>query len=171
MWTVNVGLKNAHADMDFFSAKNLAINAITGGKVKPQNQSGLGSLASSFLGGQSSHGGGGSSGGGGGGGIGGPIGHLVGSLFTDKPNSQNQQSHSNQQSSGYGGSGSAGGQQGGGMMGFFGGHHGSSVSTADREPHITLLMCVEQLEQQFWLLVYRSRVEWRILRASSSGYL
>ena len=151
----------------FFPTKDLAINAITGGKVKPQNQSGLGSLASSFLGGQSNHGGGGSSGGG----IGGPIGHLVGSLFADKPNSQNQQSHANQQSGGYGGSGSTGGQQGGGMMGFLGSHHGSSVSTVDREPYVTLLMCVEQSEQQFWLLVYRSRVEWRILRASSSGYL
>lgn len=154
-----------------FSTKNLAINAITGGKIKPQNQSGLGSLASSFLGGQNSHSGGGSSGGGGGSGIGGSLGHLVGGLFADKPNNQQQQSHSNQQSSGYGGSGSAGAQQGGGMMGFLGSHHGSSVSTADREPYVTLLMCVEQSEQQFWLLVYRSRVEWRILRASSSGYL
>ena len=142
-------LKNAHADMDFFFAQNLAINAITGGKIKPQNQSGFGSLASSFLGGQSSHGGGSSSGGGGGGGgIGGPIGHLVGSLFSDKPNSQQQQPHSSQQSGGYGGPASAGGQHGGGgMMGFLGGHHGSSVSTADREPYITLLMCVEQAEQ------------------------
>ena len=140
-------MKYAHADMDFSSAKDLAINAITGGKHKPQNQSGLSSIASSILGGQSSHGGGGSSSGGGGGGIGGPIGHLVGSLFADKPNSQNQQSHSSQQSSGYGGSGSAGAQQGGGLTGFLGGHHGSSVSTADREPHITLLMCIKQSEQ------------------------
>lgn len=138
--------------MEFFFAKNLAINAITGGKIKPQNQSGLGSLASSFLGGQSSHGGGGSSGGGGGGGIGGPIGHLVGSFFADKPNNQHQQSNSSQQSSGYGGSTPGGGQHGGGqhgggMMGFLGGHHGSSVSTADREPHLTLLTCVGQSEQ------------------------
>ena len=146
MWTLNVAPKNAHADMNFFTAKNLAINAITGGKIKPQNQSGLGSLASSFLGGQSSHSGGSSSGGGGGGGIGGPIGHLVGSLFADKPNNQDQQSHSSQQSSGYGGSASAGGHQGGGMMGFFGGHHGSSVSTAICEQCVTLLMCVEQPE-------------------------
>ena len=133
-----------HADMDFFFVKNLAINAITGGKVKPQNQSGLGGLASSFLGGQSSHGGGSSSGGGG---IGGPIGHLVGSLFADKPNNQHQQSNSSQQSGGYGGSTPAGGQHGGGMMGFLGGHHGSSVSTVDCEPHMTLLTCVGQSEQ------------------------
>ena len=146
MWTVNAAPKNAHADMNFFTAKNLAINAITGGKIKPQNQSGLGSLASSFLSGQSSHSGGSSSGGGGGGGIGGPIGHLVGSLFADKPNSQDQQSHSSQQSSGYGGSASAGGHQGGGVMGFFGGHHGSSVSTTACERCVTLLIYVEQPE-------------------------
>ena len=162
---------NLYADIDI-SAQDLALNAITGGKIKPQNQSGLGSLASSFLGGQSSHGGGSSSsGGGGGGGIGGPLGHLVGSLFADKPNNQNQQSHSSQQPGGYGGSASAVGHQGGGMMGFLGGHHGSSVSTAARERCVTLLMCIEQSEQQFWVLVYRSRVEWRILRASSSSYL
>lgn len=143
MWIANVGLNNAPADMYSFFAKNLAINAITGGKVKPQSQSGLGGLASSFLGGQSSHGGGGSSGGG----IGGPIGHLVGSLFADKPNNQNQQSNSSHQSGGYGGSTSAGGQHGGGMMGFLGGHHGSSVSTADCKPHIRLLTCVGQSEQ------------------------
>ena len=144
MWIANVELDNTYADVDFPFPKNLAINAITGGKIKPQNQSGLGGLTSSFLGGQSSHGGGGSSSGGG---IGGPIGHLVGSFFADKPNNQHQQSNSSQQSGGYGGSTPAGGQHGGGMMGFLGGHHGSSVSTADPDPNRTLLMCVGRSEQ------------------------
>ena len=101
------------------------MSALTGGK-KPQNQSGLGSLASSFLGGSGSHGGSSSSGGGG---LGHMAGQLVGSLFSDgKPNNQQQQQQSSHQASGHGGSSSGG--QGGGLMGYLGGHHGS-VSTVD----------------------------------------
>ena len=114
-------------------AQNLAMNALTGGK-KPQNQSGLGGLASSFLGGSGSHGGGSSSGGGG---LSHIAGQIVGSLFSDgKPNNQQQQQQQQQsshQSDGYGGSssgGQGGGGGGGGLMDFLGGHHGS-VSTVD----------------------------------------
>jgi len=105
------------------------MNAITGGKHKPQNQSGLGGLASSFLGG--GHGKPTSQGSSGQGGIGGLTGRLVGSLSAEKPNAQPQQQHSTPQSSGYGGSSSGGQQSGGGLMGFFGGNHGSSVSLCD----------------------------------------
>ena len=111
---------------------DLAINAISGGKQnhKPQNQSGLGGLASSFLGG-----GGGHSGGGGGGGqsnssFGGTAGHLIGS-FLDKPHGNSQQ-NSGGGGGGYGGSSSGGHSSSGGGGGFLGGilggHHGSSVS-------------------------------------------
>lgn len=119
-------MPNDNADVDW--AQNLAMNALTGGK-KPQNQSGLGGLASSFLGGSGSHGGSSSSGGGG---LGHMAGQLVGSLFSDgKPNNQQQQQQQQQsshQASGHGGSSSGG--QGGGLMGYLGGHHGS-VSTVD----------------------------------------
>ncbi len=99
------------------------MNAITGGKHKPQNSSGLGGLASSFLGGgsQGGHSGSGSgSGGGSGGGFGGLAGQLVGSLLDGgKPSKPQQQQSSQQSSSG----------QSGGLMGFLGGHHGSSVGS------------------------------------------
>lgn len=93
------------------------MNAVTGGKQKPQNQSGLGGLASSFLGGQGSHASGGS------GGSGGLTGQLLGSLLGGgKPHNQQQS-----QQSGSHGIPSSGGPQQGGLMGFLGGH-GSSVS-------------------------------------------
>ena len=99
------------------------MNALSGGKQKPHNQSGFGGLASSFLGGQGSHGGGGSGshgGGNSGGGFGGLAGQLVGSLLDGgKPNKPQEQQYSGHQSSG-------GGQQSG-FMSFLGGHHGSSV--------------------------------------------
>ena len=94
------------------------MNAITGGKHKPQNQSGFGGLASSFLGGQGSHSDSGS------GGSGGLTAQLIGSLLGGgKPHNQQQ----SQQSGSYG-TPSLGSQQQEGLMGFFGGHHGSSVS-------------------------------------------
>ena len=95
----------------------------SGKQSKPYNQGGLGGLAGSLLGGQSSHG----SGGHGGGGVGGLAGQLVGGLLSGgKPH--NQQQHSGG-SAGYGNQ-SGGHQQGGlgaGLGSFFGGHHGSSV--------------------------------------------
>ena len=97
----------------------MALNAATGGKHKPQKQSGLGGLASSFLGGQGSHGSGGHSGGGGG-----IAGQLVGSLLGGgKPQ------HSST-SGGHAGSSSGTSHQGGlvGMASsFLGGHQGPSV--------------------------------------------
>ena len=164
---------NANADSQSCSSQNLAMNAITGGKVKPQNQSGLGGLANSFLSGSSSHGGGSSnSAGGGTGGIGGPIGSLVGSLFADKPNNQQQQSQAHQQPSSQGGTSSTGGHQGGGLMGFLGGNHGAStVRTANMMPYLSQLMHFTQPEQQLWLLVHRSSIECRLLRATATGIL
>lgn len=98
------------------------MNAVGGKQNKPQNQSGLGGLASSFLGGQGSHGGGGHGSGGGG-----LAGQLVGSfLGGGKPHDQQP---SSQGSGGHGGS--SGGHGQGGLMGlasgFLGGHHGTSV--------------------------------------------
>lgn len=93
------------------------MNAITGGKHKPQNQSPLVGLASSLLGGQ--HGGQSSHSGSGSGGIGGIAGQLMGSFLDGggKPQQQQQQPPSQ--------------QSGGGFVGLFGGHHGSSVSIAN----------------------------------------
>ena len=95
--------------------QDLAINAITGGKHKPQNQSPLVGLASSLLGGQ--HGGQSSHSSGGSGSIGGMAGQLVGSFFDSggKPQQQQQQQSAASQ------------QSGGGFLNFLGGHHGSSV--------------------------------------------
>ena len=100
------------------------MNAVSGKQNKPQNQSGLGGLASSFLGSQGSHGGGGHGSGGSGGGL---AGQLVGSfLGGGKPHDQQA---SSQGSGGHGGS--SGGHGQGGLMGlasgFLGGHHGTSV--------------------------------------------
>ena len=95
------------------------MNAITGGKHKPQNQSPLVGLASSLLGGQ--HGSQTSHSSGGSGSFGGIAGQLVGSFFdsSGKPQQQQQQQQpANQQSSG-------------GFMSFLGGHHGSSVCAAN----------------------------------------
>ena len=106
----------------------MALNAVMGGKQNNKPSSGLGGLASSFLGGQGSHTGntGGSSG------SGGLAGQLVGSLLGGgKPHNQQQSSHSSG-SFGSSGTSSSAQHQGGGLMGmasnFLGGHHGSSVS-------------------------------------------
>ncbi|KAL9585177.1 MAG: hypothetical protein Q9203_004367, partial [Teloschistes exilis] len=108
------------ADRGFLS--DLATNAISGKHGKPQNQSGLGGLASSFLGSQGSHGssGHGSSGGGG------LAGQLIGGLLGGgKPHNQQQpQSSQHSTSGGYGSS--SGSHQQGGLGSFFGGHHGQS---------------------------------------------
>ena len=109
------------------------MNAITGGKNKPQNQSGLGGLASSFLGGQSSQGSGhgsGSNGGSGGGGSGGSFGGLAGQLvgsFLDsgKPTPAQQQQQAQQTSSG---------GHHGGFLGFLGGHSSVSVPGSHHVP-------------------------------------
>jgi len=113
-----------------------------GGKHnKPQNQSGMGGLASSLLGGQGSHGGNGQ------GGSGGLAGQLVGGLLGGKQHNQPS------------GQGQSGGQGQGGLMGmvsgFLGGHHGSGVrlvllskSTADS---------FIGLQQQLWLLLHRPK--------------
>lgn len=94
------------------------MNAITGGKHKPQNQSPLVGLASSLLGGQHSTQTPQSSGGSGG--FGGIAGQLVGSFFDSggKPQQQQQQQPPPSQ------------QSSGGFMSFLGGHHGSSVPFA-----------------------------------------
>ena len=55
-------------------------------------------------------------------------------------------------------------------MGFMGGHHGS-VSTVDLERRTSILMNATESEQQLRLLFYRSRVEWWLLRTSSSCVL
>lgn len=125
---------------DGYWKQDLAMNALTGGKHKPQKQSGLGGLASSFLGGQGSHGGGGSGtgshgGGGSSGGFGGLAGQLVGSFVGGgKPNKPEQHQQSSQHSS-------SGGQHGG-LMGFLGGHHGSSVRAASLRLHTPKLMSI-----------------------------
>ena len=109
------------------------MNAVTGGKQHNKPQSGLGGLASSFLGGQS-HGSGGQGGTAHGGSAGGGIaGQLIGSFLGGNNKPQNQQNQNT--SSGYNASpaGTHGHQQGqqGGLMGmassFLGGHHGSPV--------------------------------------------
>ena len=92
------------------------MNAITGGKHKPQNQSPLLGLASSLLGGQ--HGGQSSHSSGGSGSIGGMAGQLVGSFFDSGGKPQQQQQQQQQ---------TAGQHSSGGFMNFLGGHHGSSV--------------------------------------------
>lgn len=94
------------------------MNAITGGKHKPQNQSPLVGLATSLLGGQ--HGAQTPQTSGGSGSFGGIAGQLVGSFLDGggKPQQQQQQQQPPSQ------------QSGGGLMSFFGGHHGSSVSLA-----------------------------------------
>lgn len=98
---------------------------MTGGKQNKQKQSGMGGLATSFLGG--SHGSGGHGSGGGGGGI---AGQLVGSLLSGgKPQKQNQPNQQSGAAGGYGGSSSGHGQPGlvGMASSFLGGHHGASV--------------------------------------------
>ncbi|MCJ1474965.1 hypothetical protein MMC13_003625 [Lambiella insularis] len=111
------------ADRGFMS--DLAMNAIMGGKQQNKPQSGLGGLASSFLGGQSSHNttsGSGSAGGGGG-----LAGQLMGSLLGgSKPQKPQSGSSSGAGDIGVPGGSSSGSHQQGGLMslasGFLGGH-------------------------------------------------
>ena len=116
------------------------MNAITGGKHKPQNQSPLVGLASSLLGGQ--HGGQTPHSGSGSGGIGGITGQLVGSFLDSggKPQQQQQQQPSSQQS-------------GGGFMSLFGGHHGSSVCLASFSHRRYMLIDIAESEQQLRVLL------------------
>lgn len=118
------------------------MNAITGGKHKPQNQSGLGGLATSLLGGGSNKPSQGSSGSGG---LGGIAGQLVGSMFAEKPNAQVQQPGGHSGSSS-GGQQSSGQHSGGGLMSFLGGH-GSSVRIATHDPCVCGLIICEKPEQ------------------------
>ncbi|KAL8690423.1 MAG: hypothetical protein Q9218_004123 [Villophora microphyllina] len=138
----NEGSENYEgADRGFLS--DLATNAMGGKHGKPQNQSGLGGLASSFLGGQGSHG---SSGHGGSGG--GLAGQLIGGLLGGgKPHNQ-QQPQPSQHSTTPGGYGSSsGGHQQGGLGSFFGGHHGQARTTTSGTAAVTVPAAVATLAQ------------------------
>lgn len=103
----------------------MATSAISGKPNKNHNQSGLGGLASSLLGGQSH---GSSSHGGGGGRGGGLAGQLIGGMLGGgKPHNQQQPQSSSHSGSTAGYGQHSGGHQQGGLGSFFGGHHGSSV--------------------------------------------
>lgn len=132
------------------------MNAITGGKHKPQNQSPLVGLASSLLGGQ--HGAQASHSSGGSGGFGGMAGQLVGSFFdsSGKPQQQQQQQPSSQQS-------------GGGFMSFLGGHHGSSVTLASLCRCRYMLIGIAESEQQLWILFRWAKLKQRRLLSASSA--
>lgn len=132
------------------------MNAITGGKHKPQNPSPLAGLASSLLGGQ--HGGQTSHSSGSSGGIGGIAGQLVGSFFDSggKPQQQQQQQPGSQQS-------------GGGLMSFLGGHHGSSVCVTDGLKRSYMLIWSAEPEQQLWVLIRRAKLKHRWLFSPSSA--
>ena len=134
------------------------MNAITGGKHKPQNQSPLAGLASSLLvgqhGGQTSHSGSGS------GGIGGIAGQLVGSFLDGggKPQQQQQQPSSN--------------SSGGGFMSFLGGHHGSSAGLANSCLYCYVLIDFAEPEQRLWILFRWAKLKQRwLLSASSTGII
>lgn len=133
------------------------MNAISGGKHRPQNQSPLVGLASSLLGGQ--HGGQASHSNSGSGGIGGIAGQLVGSFFdsSGKPQQQQQQQPASQQS-------------GGGFMSFLGGHHGSSVCAAGFcRPRCTLISFAES-EQQLRVFIRRAKLKyWWLFSPSSTS--
>lgn len=128
------------------------MNAITGGKHKPQNQSPLGGLASSLLGGQ--HGGQTSHSSNSSGSIGGLAGQLMGSFLDSggKPQQQQQQPPS-QQSGG-----------GGGFMSFLGGHHGSSVKFANAFGSCYMLIDSAEPEQRLRIFHRRAKFkQWRLL--------
>lgn len=140
----------------------MALNAATGGKHKPQKQSGLTGIASSFLGGQGSHGSGGHSGGGGG-----IAGQLVGSLLGGgKPHGQ----QSSAQHSGAGG-GSAGAHQQGGLIGlasgFLGGHPGSTVCYLSIQSFSVLI--VIEPEYQLRLLGQPTWFRWWVFSSSAAN--
>ena len=131
------------------------MNALTGGKHKPQNQSPLVGLASSLLGGQ--HGGQTSQSSSGSGGFGGIAGQLVGSFFDSggKPQQQQQQQPANQQS-------------GGGFMSFLGGHSSSSVCPANQCRCRYMLIDIAESEQQLRVLIQRTKLQYRWLFSPSS---
>ena len=136
------------------------MNAITGGKHKPQNQSPLVGLASSLLGGQ--HGAQTSHSGSGSGGIGGIAGQLVGSFLDGggKPQQQQQQQQPSSNSSG------------GGFMSFLGGHHGSSVDLANSCLYCYVLIDIAESEQHLWILFRWAKLKQRwLLSASSTGII
>ena len=126
------------------------MNAISGGKHKPQNQSPLAGLASSLLGGQ--HGGQTSHSNNSSGGIGGLGGQLIGSFLDSggKPQQQQQQPPSQ--------------QSGGGFMSFLGGHHGSSVKFANLFGSCYMLIDSAEPEQQLRIFHRRAKFkQWRLL--------
>ena len=139
------------------------MNAITGGKHKPQNQSPLVGLASSLLGGQ--HGGQTAQPSAGSGGIGGIAGQLVGSFLDSggKPQQQQQQQQQQQPPSQ---------QSGGGFMSFLGGHHGSSASLATLRRYRYILIEFAEPEQQLRILFRRTKLkqQW-IFSPSSTSFL
>ena len=126
------------------------MNAITGGKHKPQNQSPLVGFASSLLSGQ--HGGQTPHSGSGSGSIGGITGQLVGSFLDGggKPQQQQQQQQQQQPSSQ---------QSGGGFMSFFGGHHGSSVSLTKLSCCRYILIDFAESKQQLRLLLWWAKLK------------
>ena len=134
------------------------MNAISGGKHKPQNQSPLVGLASSLLGGQ--HGGQTSHSNNSSGGIGGLAGQLVGSFLDSggKPQQQQQQPPSS--------------QSGGGFMSFFGGQHGSSVYFANLFGSCHMLIDSAGPEQQLRIFNRRAKFkQWRLLRTGSTSVI
>ncbi len=135
------------------------MNALTGGKHKPQNQSPLVGLASSLLGGQ--HGGQTSQSSSGSGGFGGIAGQLVGSFFDSggKPQQQQQQQSANQQS-------------GGGFMSFLGGHSNSSVYPANPCRCRHMLIDIAESEQQLRVLIQRAKLKyWWLFSPSSTSVI
>ena len=134
------------------------MNAISGGKHKPQNQSPLVGLASSLLGGQ--HGGQTSHSNNSSGGIGGLAGQLVGSFLDSggKPQQQQQQPPSQ--------------QSGGGFMSFFGGQHGSSVNIANLFGSCYMLIKLAEPEQQLRIFHQRAKFkQWRLLSTGSTSVI
>ena len=135
------------------------MNALTGGKHKPQNQSPLAGLAGSLLGGQ--HGGQTAQSSAGSGGIGGIAGQLVGSFLDSggKPQQQQQQQPPPSQ------------QSSGGFMSFLGGHHGSSASLTTLCRCRYILIDFAEPEQQLRVLFRRAKLKQRWLFSPSSTSL
>lgn len=133
------------------------MNALTGGKHKPQNQSPLAGLASSLLGGQ--HGGQTSQSSAGSGGVGGIAGQLVGSFLDSGGKPQQQQQQQQQPPSQ---------QSGGGFMSFLSGHHGSSASLATLCRCRYVLIDFAEPEQQLRVLFRRTKLKQRWLFSPST---
>lgn len=131
------------------------MNAITGGKHKPQNQSPFVGLSNSLLGGQ--HGGQTSHSNDGSGGIGGFAGKLVGSFLDGggKPQQQQQQPPSQ--------------QSGGGFMSFLGGHHDSLVSLTNLNRCYYMPIDFVESKQQLWVLWWaKLKQRWLFSPSSTS---